>query len=172
MPRITETLMGPRPKTARSRLAGTGAPHALGAEWDTLLYRGRGSAGAWISPRGDLHVLQRGENHPDWVRKHARQLGVGSADPERELLSSGWIKKSDASTYEASSLDDHTVRRVRRHMREHHPDESHFALQVGRGRGTRGYTLPVWEAAAGARAWIEEILAGRALASVVDRLLG
>jgi len=150
-------------RTVREAIAavadGVAPADVIESGWDDAVYL-RGRHGAWLSPRGNFHPLQRGELHKDWVHSHAKELGVkvpkrpgrtapgmgDTTEVEHDLLRSGWVKKSDATTYEAHSAEPRVLRSIRQHMREYHPDESHFALQVGKvGAGATGHYLPVWE---------------------------
>lgn len=161
-----------------------GPQHTVGEGWEDDIYlRGRGKGGAWISPRGQEHFLHRGQNHYDWVHANAERLGVtmpkqvtrslmgDTTEPEHELLKAGWIKKSDATVYEVHKLDNSVVHRIRRHMREYHPDESHFALQVGHGRGMKGHSFPVWEQLEMVQRLVLEACAGVPISNLVSALL-
>lgn len=180
----SETIGRFDPNRRRRPPSDAGPTHTVGESWEDPIYlSGRGNAGAWISPRGNYHPLARGQNHYDWVHANAEKLGVtmpkkvtrslmgDTTEPEHELLKAGWIKKSDATVYEAHKLDDGLVRRIRRHMREYHPDESHFALQVGRGRGVQGHSLPVWEQLELVQRLVLEVCAGVPVANLVSLLL-
>lgn len=112
-----------------------------GREWRPVKVSDRG----WLSPHGEYHDFGGGfQTHGQWARSNRHlipkedQLCPETGRDEnidRNMVDAGWIQKRGKSPswpmlFHAHDADDPGIHsRIRAHMREHHPDETHFEIQ-------------------------------------------